>query len=164
MDINVVNFNKGHTCNNTQYWYFHDSNNNPNLLQIHVVANYRPVPIIDTREYGIISRERVVGIRPFNFRLTHCCIKELIFSIFNGKTAWYAAWFAKNRHQLDLPCIRTSKSHGSSPDRSSGGQQHLPAALPVFLWPVLMKIHPTESAEVLLLAVGVDYSSQDSVI
>ena len=40
MDINVVNFNKGHTCNNTQYWYFHDSNNNPNLLQIHVPTSY----------------------------------------------------------------------------------------------------------------------------
>ena len=45
-------------------------------------SNYRPVPIIDTREYGIISRECVVGIRPFNFRLMHC-----YFSIFNGKTA-----------------------------------------------------------------------------
>ena len=48
-----------------------------------LVANRgRKLLIIDTREYGIISRERLVGIRPFNFRLTHFRIKELILALF----------------------------------------------------------------------------------
>ena len=60
--------------------------------------------------------------------------------------------------------LKAAKLHPSSTNRSSEDQQRIPAALPVFLLPGLMKIHPTESAEVLLLAVVVDYSSPNSVL
>ena len=59
----------------------------------------------------------------------------------------------KNWNQSDLLCTKTSKPHCDSTDRSSEGQEHLPVAQSVFVWP---KIHSTKSAVVLLRAVVIE--------
>ena len=97
-----------------------------------------------------------MGERSFNFRLTHCCSQEAklaFFSVLIGRMRSYNNLFAKNRHPSGVPFTKPAERYYGGAHRSSEPQRQLPAALPVFLWPVLIKIHPTESAVALLLAV-----------